>query len=208
MLRSMNRLTVVATLVVMGCSASGPRYQPAAMISPDFATVYVYRPNSPFQKGFSPDVYLNGRRAFPIVNSGYGVLTIAPGAHEIEVRYDSSAMAIEAERRYGSRAASSCLKRVTQKISVDAGQDYYVRYAMPEPLRPEPSSGALLLLGPVGVGASVIRKNTWLEEMCDLPLRFGVVSKEVGTKEISKTKLVESTPLENAPPDSAAPAIR
>jgi hypothetical protein len=208
MLLTSDRFIAFASLLLLSACATGPRFQSPATLSSQEATVYVYRPDSRFQSGFAPDVYVNGRRAFAMENMGYGVLVIPPGELEIEVRYENSAMATDAERRYGKQAKTSCIKPVTHKVAVNAGQEYYMRYAMPEPLRPEPSSGALLLLGPLGIAASVVRTNNWLEEMCDFPPRLGLVNKDWGIKEISHTTLIDGATFSAAAPNAVPPAAK
>jgi hypothetical protein len=200
MLQSIVRLIAFATLflLLIGCSATGPRYQPPAALSQHQATVYVYRPAFKFYGAVAPDVYLDGQKIFALQNNGHGVLVIAPGEHQIEVRYENSGM-----------TNSSCFKPVTQTLSLSAGADYYVRYAMPQPVRPEPkaSSVGLALFGPLALAALTVELQSWNDEMCTLPLRFGLINKDEGIKEISKTKLVEGATFEAGIAKLTAPAV-
>jgi hypothetical protein len=79
------RLCIALAAVIMaGCAARGPLYQPVAV--PDGqAAIYVYRPHSSFQRAGWPNVYVDGKSLYALKNNSHGVSIVPPGRHEVKV---------------------------------------------------------------------------------------------------------------------------
>jgi len=165
---------------VAGC-ATAPDFTMAPP-SPELATVYVYRPANKNDSGKSPDVYVGDEKLFALQNAGYGVVLFPPGEHQLVVR-------------------NLCFPAVQQRIAVRAGEPTFLRFSVPDPLRPPPneSSGHWLAdMFQLSERTAELRK--WSEEWCQQAPRFEAVETRAAQSEIALTKLVDGASAEGIRP--------
>ncbi len=72
-------ITFILVLLLFGCSASGPIYKQAELLSSDRATVYVYRPWRFLDGAGWANILVNDVKEFSLRNDGYGILSLEPG---------------------------------------------------------------------------------------------------------------------------------
>jgi hypothetical protein len=177
----MRTSTMVAgmALLVTACSTAGPetKFEPV-LRSSLYGTVYVYMPDMGFPHNAKPDVYLNGSRIFSVENNGHGILMLPPGEHALEVRVE------------GAMTFARCFKPVGTSVTVQAGQEQFVRFALPAPHRPHPQENRarVHVFGLVGLAVHAVDQTNWQNELCAFPLRLEV---EGDQEEVAKTNLVE-----------------
>jgi hypothetical protein len=75
---------MLALAAPYGC-AIGPKYQQAALQSPDDVAIYVYRPAVLANSGMSPEVFLDDERIGTLTNGGYLVKITKPGRHAVRM---------------------------------------------------------------------------------------------------------------------------
>jgi len=170
----------VLCAALAGC-ATAPDFTMAPP-SPELATVYVYRPANKNDSGKSPDVYVGDEKLFALQNAGYGVVLLPPGEHELVVR-------------------NLCFPAVQQKVAVRAGEPTFLRFSVPDPLRPPPneSSGHWLAdMFQLSERTAELRK--WSEEWCQQAPRFEAVETRAAQSEIALTKLVDGASAEGIRP--------
>ena len=156
-----------------GCATQGPDFT-MALPSSELGTVYVYRPANKNEHGKSPDVYVGGEKVFALQNAGYGVLLLPPGQHEVVVK------------------DNVCFPAVRQSVSVRAGEQMFLRYAIQDPVRPAPvESSGHWFADLLQIGTRTAEAKKWSEEWCQLPPRFEAIEKSAASNEIAQTKLVD-----------------
>ena len=154
-----------------GC-ATAPDFTPAPPAS-EVGTVYIYRPANKNERGKSPDVYVGEEKVFALQNAGYGVLLLPPGQHELVVK-------------------NLCFPAVQQSVAVRAGEQAFLRFAVPDPLRPPPNeSSGHWLEDMFQIGARTAELRKWSEEWCQQAPRFEAMEKTAASAEIARTKLVD-----------------
>jgi hypothetical protein len=111
------RLCIALVAVILaGCAARGPLYQPVAV--PDGqAAIYVYRPHSNFQRAGWPNVYVDDKSLYALKNNSYGVSVVPAGRHEVKVS--------------GSLLTNWAVPDSTIVVDAKAGRSIYLRY-LPE----------------------------------------------------------------------------
>ena len=172
-------------VLLCSCSATGPQFRPASWPPARGATVYVFRPDFQMASAVSPEVYVNGAKAFSLQNNGYGVLALEAGSHVIEVRYSA----------LSNPCSGTSFEPVKHTISVVTGQEYYVRFNLPLPGGKQPRSTFLIAVSPAamftpfGLGA-IAEIRAYFDAMCKLPLELGEIPKEQVFRQIVKTNLV------------------
>jgi hypothetical protein len=72
---------LLSTLLLAGCSASGPAFTPAAAPEPTSALVYIYRPNRIMVRPTSPGILIDGEERILMKNNGYSFFYLPPGIH-------------------------------------------------------------------------------------------------------------------------------
>lgn len=105
---------LILLVVLSACSTSGVKFKQVGKIPDNVATIYVYRPFLTYNMAGWPDIYINGKKEFALKNSGYGVLQLAPGKHEIKAK--------------GSKQLTNWFpKPVSINFDFVAGKEYFVR---------------------------------------------------------------------------------
>lgn len=108
----MKKISILVLLVgLVACAASGPRFTQSVSASSDAAIIYLYRPGIFFQGGVSPDIYINDKFMFKMLNAGFDYVELPPGNYVISPR----------------KNASWVLDVSDTKISVEAGKVYYLK---------------------------------------------------------------------------------
>lgn len=154
-----------------GC-ATAPAFTPAPAVS-GLGAVYIYRPANKNERGKSPDVYVGNEKVFALQNAGYGVLLLPPGQHELVIK-------------------NLCFPAVRQTVAARAGDQTFLRFAVPDPLRPPPNeSSGHWLEDMFKLSARTAELKKWSEEWCQQVPRFETVEKSTASPEISQTKLVD-----------------
>src|SRR6185503_20465255 len=108
---------LVAAVVLAGCAATGPEFQPVAAQA-DKATVYIYRPDLTLWMGGYPYVSVGAEKKYALLNNGYRVMTLPPGKHSI--RFQGTT--------FGTNWPAA---PVSHSVDLQAGQEYFIR-AYPE----------------------------------------------------------------------------
>jgi len=165
-----------------GCAtAPGPDFTlvpPAA----ELATVYIYRPANKNESGKSPDVYVGDEKLFALQNAGYGVVLLPPGEHQLVVR-------------------NLCFPAVQKKIAVRAGEPTFLRFSVPDPLRPPPNeSSGHWLADLFQLSERSAELKQWSDEWCRQAPRFEAVETGAAQSEIALTKLVDGASTEGIRP--------
>jgi len=127
-------------------------------------------------------LYVGDEKLFALQNAGYGVVLLPPGEHQLVVR-------------------NLCFPAVQQKIAVRAGEPTFLRFSVPDPLRPPPneSSGHWLAdMFQLSERTAELRK--WSEEWCQQAPRFEAVETRAAQSEIALTKLVDGASAEGIRP--------
>ena len=172
------RLVLCAGLAA--CAAT-PDFTPAPLAS-DLGTVYIYRPANKNERNKSPDVYAGEEKLFALRNAGYGVLLLPPGQHEIVVK-------------------NLCFPAARQTVAVRVGEQVFLRYSVPDPLRPAPNeSSGHWLEDLFQLSARTAELKKWSEEWCQQAPRFEAIDKSAASPEISQTKLVDGGSTEGIRP--------
>jgi len=163
-----------------GC-ATAQDFTPAPA-APGLGTVYIYRPANKNERGKSPDVYVGEEKVFALQNAGYGVLLLPPGQHELVVK-------------------NLCFPAVRQSVAVRAGDQAFLRFAVPDPLRQAPNeSSGHWLEDMFQLSARTAELKKWSEEWCQQAPRFETVEKSTASPEIAQTKLVDGGSVEGIRP--------
>ena len=77
-----NRIAIIfLSLLIIGCSATGPEFQRVAKVVETDALVYLYRPARFKGAAIVPPVFIDGIELFDLPNDGYAVLNLGPGKH-------------------------------------------------------------------------------------------------------------------------------
>jgi hypothetical protein len=107
---------MLAAVLVAGCHARGPLYQPVSV--PDgHAAIYVYRPHSNFQRAGWPNVQVDGKSLYALKNNSHGVSIVPAGRHEVKVS--------------GSLLTNWAVPDSTLVVDAKAGRSVYLRF-LPE----------------------------------------------------------------------------
>ena len=151
----------------------GPEFSPAPL-SPDVATVYVYRLADSHASKSAPDVYVGDDKLFALQNGGYGVLRLPPGEHRLVAKN------------------LGCYPAVKLDLVARGGEQAFVRFSVPAPTRPAPvESSGHWSIDLLHLPTRVAEARKWTDEQCQLTPGFQAVDLRVGPAEISKTKLVD-----------------
>lgn len=95
----------VAVTAMVGCSASGPMFEPVALQATE-AAIYVYRPGHNYMgSGVVLGIKIDGQTVGDLKNNGYVCRVVAPGRHEVK-----------------------CTTEVTRTVpfQADSGTSYYI----------------------------------------------------------------------------------
>lgn len=77
---------VLTVLLLGGCSASGPVFQPPAPpANSATATLHVFRPDRFVAGGISYTLYIDGREFVSLPNNGFTRIDTDPGSHTIRI---------------------------------------------------------------------------------------------------------------------------
>jgi len=95
------------SLLLAGCSAMGPSFEPAAPPTAESSLVYIYRPSQWDLTPVSPGILIDGTERVLLKNNGYSFFYLQPGVHtftlKLSDRYEGVAqvkMNLEAGRSY------------------------------------------------------------------------------------------------------------
>ena len=167
---------------LFGCATQGPDFTMAPP-SPELGTVYVYRPANKNEHGKSPDVYVGDEKLFALQNAGYGVVLLPPGQHDVVVKNNV------------------CFPAARQSVTVRAGEQTFLRYAIQDPLRPAPvESSGHWFADLLQIGTRTAEAKKWSEEWCAVRPRFEAIEKNAASTEIAQTKLVNGGSVEGVRP--------
>jgi hypothetical protein len=107
--------TTALTLCLVGCSATGPVFQEAA-VPQGSALLYVYRPDSFALGARTAVIEIDGKRAVGLKNNGYAAIPLSPGSYQVTQRWDAW---------LGDR--EDLLRPITVQVAVEAGIPAFLR---------------------------------------------------------------------------------
>jgi hypothetical protein len=92
-----NLLVLLAALIVSSCSTvSGPKYsETPALISPDQATVVVYRWSSLKGMAWQHPIHVDGKHVADVGSGNFTRFLVSPGTHRVGVGPKASKLAVD-----------------------------------------------------------------------------------------------------------------
>lgn len=81
-------LIAIVSVLLSGCSATGPVFQERADTPTDSAVIYVYRPDALVNSGGYPNLFINGVDQGPLYNNGYIPVDVKAGTVSIVLKGD------------------------------------------------------------------------------------------------------------------------
>lgn len=123
---------VVTTILflLVGCAATGPRYEDSNALDSKASEIIVYRPDRFARGGNTFYVHLDGKEVAKLQNAGFAVIPTLPGPRELEIR---------------SFALDLAFRPIKLVLNVTASNRVFVRF--------EPSLSGGVIVNP---GATVI----------------------------------------------------
>ena len=119
---------LLVSIVLFGCTASGPVFTPAEPEVRDNALIYIYRPGTYFYAA-NPDVpiiYFDDERLLRLRIGGYTWVSVAPGTHSVEVK--------------DSMLGVPTFSLGEVSVKAETGKTYYLKFTQ--------QSGDILFYGP------------------------------------------------------------
>ncbi|KJY83541.1 DUF2846 domain-containing protein [Pseudoalteromonas piscicida] len=116
-------ILISTVLLLLGCSATGPKFTQLESLDTNKAKVYVYRPWAMLDGAAAPTVQVNGKDRFDLSNGGYEVITLSPGTHKLTVKkgaFMSNWRADEMNIEYKFEANKNYFVRLSAELQ-DAG---------------------------------------------------------------------------------------
>lgn len=94
---------VLLTLLLISCSATGPKFTPVQVKSENSSLIYVYRESVFCLAARSPDIYIDNAKIAALSNNGYIYQQVDAGSHYLEAKglFDLSASSIQVETSKG-----------------------------------------------------------------------------------------------------------
>lgn len=98
-----NYCLAVICMLLISCSATGPKFTPVEIKSNDKSLIYVYRESVFCLSARSPDIYIDNAKIAALSNNGYIYKQVEPGSHYLEAKglFDLSASSIQIETAAG-----------------------------------------------------------------------------------------------------------
>ena len=77
---------IILILLISSCATveTGNKFQPLASIPEDKATIYIYRPDTYFNWGGWPEIYINSQLQTSLLNNSHIICHVMPGEHRIK----------------------------------------------------------------------------------------------------------------------------
>lgn len=122
-------LTLIAGLLLSGCIASGPSFQPEAFVPPNKSVVYAYRPMALVAIGECWRVYVDETQLGCINAGGYFRYELEPGRHTM-----------------GKKSAIGGPMHHPLEIETQGGKSYFVKVVVND-MANIPENQALLEIG-------------------------------------------------------------
>lgn len=124
-------LTLIAGLLLSGCIASGPSFQPEAFVPPNKSVVYAYRPMGLVGIGECYRVYVDDKKLGCIKAGGYFRYDVEPGRHTVGVAgainsptgvemFDTSVVEMQGGRPYYFEVTMNSLDEVSENQALIA----------------------------------------------------------------------------------------
>jgi hypothetical protein len=168
---------VLAIFALSACvsAPTGPRFEPALTLPTDKATVYVYRPYWPVDANLAPLIHVNDERKFSLLNKQYAVVSLTPGIYE-----------------FRADIQMSCYASVSRQLSLRAGEDYFVRFAVPSYGKSGRPSFAPTPTGNTAADALLLLPALLdLHRKCRLMPDLSLMDRDQALREITDTHLIE-----------------
>lgn len=88
----MKYITLILSLLLTGCSASGPLFQKVKLKDQDKSIIYIYRIDSQTMILRKACFSLDGKSLIELKNNGYTYLVTNPGKHKIRHNWEKEAL--------------------------------------------------------------------------------------------------------------------
>jgi hypothetical protein len=77
---------IILILLISSCATveTGNKFQPLASIPEDKATIYIYRPETCFNRGGWPEIYINNQLQTSLLNNSHIICHVMPGENRIK----------------------------------------------------------------------------------------------------------------------------
>ena len=89
----------VLSILLISCSAVGPKFSPVELTNTNESLVYIYRDDSFCLAARSPDIHIDGGIVSALSSNGYIFANVKPGVHLLEAKglFDLPSKSIEFE---------------------------------------------------------------------------------------------------------------
>ena len=77
-------IIILFCILLNGCSATGPVYQPADKPQGDMALVYFYRPSNFIWGGTKASFYIDDKKILALSNNGYSFIYLQEGEYTLK----------------------------------------------------------------------------------------------------------------------------
>ena len=76
---------IILILLISGCATveTSNKFQPLASVPEDKATLYIYRPDTHFNWGGWPEIYIDDQLSTSLLNNSHIICHVMPGVHTI-----------------------------------------------------------------------------------------------------------------------------
>lgn len=107
------QLTLLATIVLSGCAATGPAFTPAPVSNAKKALVYIYRVDSFALGGRDAYFYVDDQNVADLSRNGYTWFHAPAGKHELKQKWPVDV---------------SLYKKLETSVNWESGHSYYYRF--------------------------------------------------------------------------------
>jgi hypothetical protein len=107
----------VILIVLLGCSATGPKFKKPENFNNQYSQLFIYRPSSGASAIRTSEFFINKKFAAKLNNNGYTLIAIEPGNYEISQKW---------VRWPGDPKRN--LETLSNNIMVEPGKNYYLRF--------------------------------------------------------------------------------
>ncbi|MBB1441165.1 DUF2846 domain-containing protein [Shewanella sp. SG41-4] len=107
-------IIVSALLLLLACSATGPKFSQLESLDMNQANIYIYRPWAMLDGAAAPTIQIDGVDRFDLSNGGYEVITLPLGTHKLTVKQ-------------GAFMSNWRAEEMTIEYEFEANKNYFVR---------------------------------------------------------------------------------
>lgn len=152
---------LVILIILAGCAL--PRFKgddfrdvARAPVSPEKATVYVYRvgQGTPVRHG-AVMIYVDGQKVFHVRNKGFTWFQIAPGAHQFKAEWPWNEKPLFEEGHFDERFLT---------VNLAAGKTHFINYKIQHDTKPIGFAESMSLLGKAMTKSHVLSVKLVVEE--------------------------------------------